>query len=218
MQRTTVYDHLTKLRDAREKWGRARTEFYAGYDVALRRLLFEAAANYMSVRDIASTLGVTPKTIRARMRDLGLDARSKTVLHETASEALANNAELLGIEPSEMDLMSPLAYLPMGIQLKDELTRARVSKVTDLDDGDERTAFPLHRYMAGLIEPNEKVSGNDEFFALLDTLIEEGSLLIKVKGHDYDYDVRLIDTGVQPPYDKAITVHNLNLLRSAERA
>jgi hypothetical protein len=53
------------------------------------------------------------------MRNSGLDPRQgKSLLAKTAAEHLQENAALMGIEPHEMDLMSPLAYLPMGQELR----------------------------------------------------------------------------------------------------
>ncbi len=132
MKKIDVLIQLEKIREARVQWGRARTEFQSGYDAALHRLLFEAAANYMSARDVATVLAITPKRVRELMRQQGLDSRSKTLLSQKAAEALANNSALLGIEPHEMDLMSPLAYLPMGEQMKRELRASAVSQVTEV--------------------------------------------------------------------------------------
>lgn len=125
---------LEGLREARTTWHNARTEFLSGYEAVLSRLLFEAAANYMHVNDVAASLGVSPATVRKAMRHRGLDGRNKTLLHRQASEALMNNAAIMGIEPGEMDLMSPLAYLPMGDALKRELQDKTVSQVTELPD------------------------------------------------------------------------------------
>lgn len=135
MKQYDVQIALEGLREAREKWGRARTEFFSGYDYVLSRLIYEAARNYMGVAQIATALGVGQKTVRTKMRSLGLDPRAgKRTLNAGAAEALAENSALLGIEPHEMDLTSPLAYLPMGEQLRKELRDKTTSQVTELPD------------------------------------------------------------------------------------
>jgi hypothetical protein len=58
----------------------------------------------------------------------------KTLLAKTAAEALATNSALLGIAPHEMDLTSPLAYLPMGTEMRQAITDKTVSAVTELPD------------------------------------------------------------------------------------
>jgi len=139
MKRLDVVIALEGLREAREKWGKARSEFFSGYEAVLTRLVHEGAANFMSDRDIATALGVSPGTVRKKMRAIGLDSRSKTTLSQKAAEALANNAALMGIEPHEMDLMSPLAYLPMGEKMKRELQDKRVSQVHEVSGNTDLT-------------------------------------------------------------------------------
>lgn len=137
MNRTETVEHLTRLRIARMQWGKARTEFQASYETMLTRLLFEAAANLMSPNEVATLLAITPARVRKAMRERGLDGRSKTLLSKQAAAALLENATLLGIEPNEIDLMSPLAYLPMGSQMRRELQDQAVSKVTEVSGNDE---------------------------------------------------------------------------------
>jgi len=77
---------------------------------------------------------VTPKSIRSKMRALGLDPRSgKRVLSKTASSALLENSAIMGIEPGEMDLTSPLAYLPMGEELRKRYQDKTLARVTELE-------------------------------------------------------------------------------------
>ena len=134
MNRDETVEFLTRAREAREKWGRARTAFFSDYEAVLSRLLHEAAVNYMSPQDVSEVLGVSTGTVRTMLRQRGLDPRaSRTLLSKQAAAAMLENSALLGIEPSEMDLMSPLAYLPMGSQMRRELADQSVSKVTDVD-------------------------------------------------------------------------------------
>lgn len=103
----------------RQEWLKAERVYKHRIGLVLTRLLAEAVKNRMSVAQIAQASGLTPKRIRAEMRAIGLDPKKgKSVLSRGAADALHSNAELLGIEPSEMDLTSPLAYLPMGEELK----------------------------------------------------------------------------------------------------
>lgn len=128
---------LEGLADARREWSRAMRAFNADSERVLIRLLHEAAANYMSAEQVAKFSGLSPKRIRTLMRDNGLNPRDgKRVLAKHAAEALQSNAELLGIAPHQMDLMSPLAYLPAGSLLRQQITDKTVSGVTELpDDG-----------------------------------------------------------------------------------
>ncbi len=122
MNKIDVVLALTNVRESKNRWARGITEFNSGVDAVMGRLLHEAAAKFMSAEDVAHTSGFTVKRIRQMMRDVGLNPRDgKTMLSQKAAEALATNAALMGIEPHEMDLTSPLAYLPMGDQMKREL-------------------------------------------------------------------------------------------------
>lgn len=133
MKMLTVVAGLEKMREAREAWGKGRTEFFAAYDILLRRYIYEGCANYMGANQIAGALGVSPRTIRTKMRSMGLDPKGgKRTLNATASEAMLENAALMGIEPSEMDLTSPLAYLPMGSQLRQQLQDQSLARVTEV--------------------------------------------------------------------------------------
>lgn len=133
MKKLDVILALRELREAKYQWAKAQTKFNSDVTAIMTRLLHEAAANLMSDREVANESGFTIKRVRQMMRDIGLNPRDgKTLLSSKAAEALANNATLLGIEPSEMDLMSPLAYLPMGEQMKRELQDKAVSQVTAL--------------------------------------------------------------------------------------
>lgn len=130
MNRTEVEASLARVHDAKEQWMHATTSFYVNVDTIMRRLIHEAAANYMSAEDVARLSGVTVKRVRALMRTYDLDPKAgKQLLSRKAAEALANNAALLGIEPREMDLMSPLAYLPAGSELRKQMAAERVSSV-----------------------------------------------------------------------------------------
>lgn len=129
MKRLDVVIELERVREAKKAWATAQTEVNAGLMTVMSRLLHEAARNFMSPEDIAKSSGFTPKRVRQMMRDINLNPRNgKTVLSQTAAEALANNAALLGIEPREMDLLSPLAYLPMGSQMRKDLAAGAVER------------------------------------------------------------------------------------------
>lgn len=129
-----VKSMLGQLREAREAWGKGRTEFFSGYDWVLSRLVHEGAKNYMSDRDMADALGVKVKTIREKMRNIGLDPRAgKRVLSSRASQAMLENAAIMGIEPNMMDLTSPLAYLPMGEQMRKQFQDQTLARVTELE-------------------------------------------------------------------------------------
>lgn len=133
MNRTEIEGHLTQVREARKTWGLAHTDFFINIDRIMRRLIHEGIANRMSVDQMAILSGVSVKHIRELMRTYDLDPKGgKQMLSRKAAEALANNAELLGIEPREMDLMSPLAYLPAGSELRKQMAAQSVSQVTEV--------------------------------------------------------------------------------------
>lgn len=135
-----VVSALENLRDAKAEWAKAVTKFNADVEFMMRRLLHEAAHNYMSAEEVARASGMTTKRIRDLMRKNGLNPRDgKTLLAKHAAEALHENSALLGIEPHEMDLMSPLAYLPMGKALREELQNQTISQVHEIEEVDDRT-------------------------------------------------------------------------------
>jgi hypothetical protein len=144
MKMLTVVAGLERMREAREAWGKGRTEFFSAYDLLLRRYIYEGCANYMGATQIAKALGVSPRTIREKMRALGLDPKAgKRALNSKASEAMLENAALMGIEPSEMDLTSPLAYLPMGSQLRQQLQDQALADSRAIEEPEVSRNAPL---------------------------------------------------------------------------
>lgn len=115
-------EQFEKAREAKEEMDRVVLDFNAQWDTFMSRVLYEALAQRMSVAQIAAACGVSERVIRAMLRDRGLNPNSsKRTLAGQAADALHANAALLGIEPREMNLMSPLAYLPMGEKMRKEL-------------------------------------------------------------------------------------------------
>lgn len=143
MQKFTVQMALESIGEARAEWAKAKTKFDADVRMVMRRLIMEAAINYMSAEDIAKFSGLTVKQVRLLMRTENLDPRNKPrLLAKRAASTLAENAALLGIEPHEVDLMSPLAYLPAGEALARTMRDRTTSQVTDLPD-DEVFVCPV---------------------------------------------------------------------------
>lgn len=135
MKKLEVVSLLAMVKTAKEQHALEETKFNSDIVAVMTRLLHEAAVNYMSAEEVAKHSGFTVKRVRALMRDVGLNPRDgKGMLNRLASEALSNNAALMGIEPYEMDLMSPLAYLPMGEQMKRELADRTVSQVHEVSE------------------------------------------------------------------------------------
>jgi len=135
MQKFDVQIALEGIREARSKWAAAQSKFNADVEVLLMRLLNEAAVNFMSAEEVAKASGLTVKRVRILMRKHGLNPKvGKRLLAQRAAETLAENAALLGIDPHEMDLMSPLAYLPMGQEMRKFLETKTVSQVHELPD------------------------------------------------------------------------------------
>lgn len=135
MKKFDVIIALEGIAEARYKWNSAWLKFDSEVGYVIKRLLNEAAVNFMSAEEVARYSGLTVKRVRQLMRDNGLNPKTgKTLLAKQAAETLANNAALLGIEPHEMDLMSPLAYLPIGSDLKKFLETPAMQGVKDLPD------------------------------------------------------------------------------------
>lgn len=126
---------LENINEQAEKWKKAYREFGRAFERALVKCMYEAIANGMSIEQFAKESGLTTKAVRRLMRNNGLDPKNgKSFLAHAAAEALQQNAELLGIDPLQMDLTSPLAYLPMGSDLREALLSEAVKKGADLDE------------------------------------------------------------------------------------
>ena len=137
---------LEGIAEARTKWDRAFRKFNADVEYLMARLLNEAAVNHMSVEQVAKASGLPAKRVRALMRDHGLNPKQgKRLLANHAATALTENAALLGIEPHEMDLTSPLAYLPMGSDL-------RLILETEAGRGVKQLPEDRHQQMVNIIE------------------------------------------------------------------
>lgn len=134
MDTEAILATLNQIKDAKAKWASAVTKFNTDAEYVLKHLIREAAHNRMSAEQVAAASGYTVKRIRAVMREIGLNPRDgKTLLEKKAAEALAANADLLGVKPGEIDLTSPLAYLPAGSLLKDAVHDQRAARVTEIE-------------------------------------------------------------------------------------
>lgn len=170
MKKFDVQMALDGVREARRKWGIARREYESNMDFVMSRLVREAAVNLMSADEVADRVGMSARQVRIYMREAGLDPRrGKRLLAKTAAEALAENSALMGIEPHEMDLTSPLAYLPMGEELKQQLIDARVKRVTEFPETDltaeEFEAVETAAFMYG--------TTNSDLITLINTLLAD---------------------------------------------
>lgn len=142
MDKFVVLLHLEALREDNAKWAEANVRHNADVAYVMKRLLLEAVNNRMSVDEVAKAAGITAKRVRMMMRDAGLDPKSsKVLLSKQAAEALAENAALLAIEPQDMDLMSPLAYLPMGREMRERLTSQKRGRQALQEDMQEIAAI-----------------------------------------------------------------------------
>lgn len=114
-----LIEQMLTLRSARQAWQREKEKFESQQAAVLTSLILRAIEQRMSVEQVSVYTGATKREVRSIMRSNGLDPKAgKGFIAAAAAEALHNNAYLLGIDPSEMDLMSPLAYLPAGSLLK----------------------------------------------------------------------------------------------------
>lgn len=120
---------LEAIHEARDKWDTAHRKFNSDVSYLMARLINEAAVNHMSVEQVAKASGLTAKRVRTMMRAHGLDPKKgKQLLANHAAQTLADNAALMGVEPHEMDLMSPLAYLPMGSELRKQFLETEAAR------------------------------------------------------------------------------------------
>lgn len=144
MNREDVLECFRKVAKAHEEWEQAYKAHRARLDLLLTRLINEAAANMMHIDEVSRASGQSPAKVRALMRSRGINPKARRALMaKQAGETLANNAALMGIEPREMDLTSPLAYLPMGSELKEFLETKAVSKVTEIPETFEEISSRL---------------------------------------------------------------------------
>lgn len=162
MKKLDVVIALETVKEARAKWAVAQTSFTADVSTVMKRLLNEAAVNMMSAEEVAKASGLTVKRVRALMRENNLNPKnSKRLLAKTAAETLAENAALMGVEPREFDLMSPLAYLPMGSSLKGFLGNSVTGEEVEAEASrlaDEQAAWD--KYVA---ENNIQPGSNDAY-------------------------------------------------------
>lgn len=119
MDRFGIRLHLEHIRAARDELNKKRREYDAIVNKHLPLLLLEAGQNRMSVREVSKHSGIPVRQIRARLKKLGVKSTDARLLPDASAKVLAANADLLNIDPADMDLMSPLAYLPAGQALRD---------------------------------------------------------------------------------------------------
>lgn len=105
---------LRTVRQTKRAWNDAKRVLDAEAEKVLKRLIYEAIANRMSVNEVAVASGLTTQQVRARLKRYGMANMGKSLLSQTAADALRDNAAMLGVETHEIDLMSPLAYLSAG--------------------------------------------------------------------------------------------------------
>lgn len=117
-----IEEAYKRINEARHELDLAKAGTEAEIERVVTRLLHECLAKRMSPEHIAKMAGWPVQEVRTAMRARGIEPkRGKTVLAKQSASALIDNAHLLGIEPEEMDLTSPLAYLPMGKELREFL-------------------------------------------------------------------------------------------------
>ena len=127
---------LNSVAYSRKKWNAAKSRFDKDASQIIKRLILEAAVEKMSSDQVAKCLGYTRKRVRELMRSYGLDTKhGKNLLAIDAAEALHANADLMGIDVKDFDLMSPLAYLPMGEKMRAELAMSQ-GQVTEVSGND----------------------------------------------------------------------------------
>lgn len=132
MHKFEIEIHLNHIRDARAELNKKVREFNIECDRAMKRLIHEAAANMMSAQEVGKHAGMSTAAVKTKMKKFNLNpSKGKTLLSKNAAEVLASNAEIMGIEPHQIDLMSPLAYLPAG---KDVSAFLETPPITELPE------------------------------------------------------------------------------------
>lgn len=131
MQKKDVIAALNKVRGVNKEWAEARLVHTKQITQVTRLLLLECTVWRMSAEEVSRELGIGPSAVRKMLREMNLDPKKgKQFLSKQAAEALAENAKRLGVEVGDMDLLSPLAYLPMGEKLSRELSLQRTQGVS----------------------------------------------------------------------------------------
>lgn len=147
MDKSETVTYMQIVAKAKVTWAKAITNFNTDVDWVIKRLIHEATRNFMSVDQVAKETGLSERRVRAIMREMGLNPKhGRALLATKAAKALETNAELMGIEPKDMDLTSPLAYLPMGSKLKESLAHAKTAPVYDLDDEFPETVHGINYF------------------------------------------------------------------------
>lgn len=115
MDREQIIDRLSDVKDARKEWREAKRKFDQDSRKAMTRLVLEAARNRMSVEQIGKASGMTRREVRQYLRGWGVEPNEGiNAASDAAADVLTLNAERLGVDPGQIDLMSPLVYLPLG--------------------------------------------------------------------------------------------------------
>lgn len=122
MNREELKAAFARADAAVREWDVAIARFQSEIQRVRIALITEAVANRMSASQVAEISDMAVRQVRSVMRAAGLDPKwGQRLLAKQAASALVDNANLLGIDPQDMDLTSPLAYLPMGQELRDLL-------------------------------------------------------------------------------------------------
>jgi hypothetical protein len=189
MNKFDVTMALGRVHEARSKWNSAKRDFDEAVDKVMAVLLHEAARALMTQQEVAAASGLPVKRVRDLMRKHGLNPRDgKQMLSRQAAKALNENADLLGIKPQEMDLTSPLAYLPMGDEMRRQLADAQVKRVQE---------FPETNPLAAIQKA-------------VDELLYSGRCLIRVRGELFEIRASAAEDG------EYLTLDSLRLLTQAE--
>lgn len=131
MKKIEVIIQMEKAATARTEWATRKREFDSNYDRVMLRLVYEGLAIRMTAAEMAHAASIPTSRMRDFMKRHGIKpSERRTVLSDLAGHALKTNAELLGIDPVNMDLTSPLAYLPMGNALRTQLQDAEGTRPT----------------------------------------------------------------------------------------
>lgn len=118
--RKEVLSALSDIGTAQLEFHRVAKRYEAERDRALLPLVLEGARLRLSAKRMAAYAGVTQGRIKSILRRTGIDGRNISMVAEQTEKVLEHNAALLDVDITQIDLMSPLAYIPAGPGLRRE--------------------------------------------------------------------------------------------------
>jgi hypothetical protein len=125
-ERGRILQALNVLAQAKGEWDRRYQEFADTHRELERTTIQTGMLNYIPHKEIASALGITPGQLSALMSRYKLRGPKKHTIDRSPDRVRRANAAKLGVDVSLVPLLSPLAYLPVGERLIEEVVALQV--------------------------------------------------------------------------------------------